>query len=81
MNTIPNSILLSDRLPVAPAAQSDSKTSATAAEEAFFHCMSWVADYDQEWTAFVEAHALRKRKSVKEEDNESLPRVWNTPHS
>jgi hypothetical protein len=49
--------------------------------DSFSKCMSWVGDYDEEWTEFVHEHDLKMGKSRPEEiESESLPRVWNLPH-
>jgi len=41
----------------------------------------WINHYDEEWSAFVEEHSMRKCWTAESElEPEPLPRVWNLPH-
>jgi hypothetical protein len=81
MNAIPYAILPRDPAP----ADSDSNVVSRSADadvgDSFFTCMSWVADYDEEWMTFVQEHQSAKRPIREDEiESEAPPRVWNFPH-
>lgn len=43
---------------------------------------SWFSSYNEEWEAFIEEHAIQKnRPGINNDEPESLPRVWNCPHT
>ncbi len=42
---------------------------------------SWYSNYDEEWADFLARSTKnKKRPGINNEEPESLPRVWNTPH-
>jgi hypothetical protein len=42
---------------------------------------AWFNNYDEEWAAFLAKSALKKsHPGINNEDPETLPRVWNSPH-
>jgi hypothetical protein len=82
MSVNPYSTTLGDRSVVAPNARNVSNSAVAEADEAFFRCMPRIADYDQEWTSFIEQHTIQRYQSDEAAcDPEALPRVWNLPHN
>ena len=44
--------------------------------------MPWIADYDEEWTSFIEQHAMHECWASKNDSQtDVIPRVWNLPRS
>jgi hypothetical protein len=81
MNANPYSSMICDRPAVAPNTRASINSSAMEADDSFFQCMSQVADYDAEWTSFVQQHANQRDQAAELDcEFEALPRVWNIPH-
>lgn len=81
MNAIPYVMMLCDSAPADSDSRVGSQSASADVGDSFFTCMSWVADYDEEWMIFVQEHQLANR-SIREDkvESEAPPRVWNFPH-
>lgn len=81
MNANPYTIMLSDPAPAFTGARSGLKPSAPTADDSFAECMPRVADYNDEWTAFIEQHSMQSCWASRDDSKtDVLPRVWNVPH-
>lgn len=53
----------------------------SVADDSFSKCMSWVNDYDDEWSAFIEHQTMKADWARREWTEDDAPlRVWNMPH-
>jgi hypothetical protein len=81
MNAIPYAMMLCEPSPANSGAKAGSQSVKTDVGDSFSKCMSWVVDYDVEWTNFVQEHDMQKCWSHNDEVETDAPlRVWNFPH-
>lgn len=80
MNANPYAKMLRDPATAAPDSSVGIQSAKADLGDSYFTCMSWVADYDEEWMIFVQEHQSSKHSPHQDEvESEAPPRVWNFP--
>ena len=74
--------LAGTRLKADPPATPHSKFHKASSVAPAARCTTWFNSYDEEWAALLAESSLKKsHPGLKNNDPETLPRVWNSPYA
>ena len=80
MNAIPYTMTTGDEPTTDSGARYGSTPPVSEVDDSFSKCMSWVSDYDDEWSAFIEHHTVKANWARRKWTEDEAPlRVWNYP--